>query len=151
MIRNAATRIRRKVHAPFLVAVFCLVPLGPIAAAGEVVVVVNESVTEDGLDRKDLQRIYLGKRSTWRDKSAVVPVILKEGPVHEEFVEEVVGRSIHRFANYWRQMVFTGKGTPPKSFATEAEVVAFVKETPGAVGYVSPGTATGGVKVFAVE
>jgi hypothetical protein len=48
-------------------------------------------------------------------------------------------------------MVFTGKGIPPKSFDTEAELVDFVKTTPGAVGYVSPRTDVTGVKILAVD
>ena len=151
MNRWAATGRRRNGFVPTLVAVVCLVVLVPVVAAGEVVVVANESVAEDEVARKDLQRIYLGKRSTWGDKSTVVPVILKEGPVHEEFVEDVVGRSTHRFTSYWRQMIFTGKGVPPKSFDNAAEVVDFVKATPGAVGYVSPLTDVTGVKVLAVD
>ena len=124
---------------------------GPDRAAGEVVVVAHAGVADEEIARKDLQRIYLGKRSTWNDDSTIVPAMLKAGPVHEEFVEDVVGRSAHRFANYWRQMVFTGKGTPPRSFGSEAEVVEFVKSTPGAVGYVSPGAETAGVKVLVVD
>jgi hypothetical protein len=77
--------------------------------------------------------------------------MLKSGPVHGEFVADLVGRSEHRFASYWRQMVFTGKGVPPKSFASEDDLVAFVKATPGAVGYVSPETDVTGVKILTVD
>lgn len=148
---GAATRRWRNGFAPALVALICLAVLVPVVAAGEVVVVAHESVAEDLVGRKDLQRIYLGKKSTWDDKTTIVPVILKEGPVHEEFVEDVVGRSTNRFTSYWRQMIFTGKGVPPKSFDNEAEVVDFVKATPGAVGYVSPQADVTGVKVLTVD
>ena len=126
-------------------------PLGPARAAGEVVVVVNAAVAADAIERKDLQRIYLGKKTSWPDKTSIVPVMLKSGPVHAEFVEDVVGRSEHRFATYWRQMVFTGKGVPPRSFASEDEIVSYVKATPGAVGYVSPATDAAGVKILTVD
>ena len=126
-------------------------PLNPVRAAGEVVVVANPDLAEDVIARKDLQRIYLGKRTTWSDRTSIVPVMLKSGPLHEEFVEDLVGRSEHRFATYWRQMVFTGKGIPPKSFADEDEIISFVKATPGAVGYVSPSTDATGVKILTVD
>ena len=124
---------------------------GPAKANGEVLVVVNPDVAEDAIDTKTLQRIYLGKKTTWLNKETIVPVMLKSGPVSKEFVEELVGRSEHRFASYWRQMVFTGKGVPPRSFDTEEEIVFFVKETPGAVGYVSPSTDVTGVKTLTVD
>jgi ABC-type phosphate transport system substrate-binding protein len=120
----------------------------PARVFGEVVMVVNSGVVEESIDDKDIERIYLGKKTSWPDHSSIVPVMLKAGPVHQEFVEEIVGRSEHRFASYWRQMVFTGKGVPPRSFDTEDEVVGFVKETPGAVGYVSPSTDVTGVTVL---
>jgi ABC-type phosphate transport system substrate-binding protein len=123
----------------------------PAHVFGEVVVVVNTGVVDDTIDDKGIQRIYLGKKTSWPDHSSIVPVMLKAGPVHQEFVEEIVGRSEHRFASYWRQMVFTGKGVPPRSFDTEDEVVDFVKETPGAVGYVSPATDVTGVKTLTVD
>lgn len=126
-------------------------PLVPARAAGEVVVVANPDVGEDAIVGRDLQRIYLGKRTTWPDRTSIVPVMLKSGPVHGEFIEDLVGRSESRFASYWRQMVFTGKGVPPKSFATETELVDFVKATPGAVGYVSPQTDVTGVKILTVD
>ena len=49
-------------------------PLEPARAAGEVLVVANADVPEDAIEGRDLQRIYLGKRTTWPDKSSIVPV-----------------------------------------------------------------------------
>jgi ABC-type phosphate transport system substrate-binding protein len=39
--------------------------------------------------------------------------------------------------NYFRTLVFTGKGSPPKSFATTDEIIQYVANTEGAIGYVS--------------
>jgi len=47
-------------------------------------------------------------------------------------------------------MIFSGKGIPPPEKPYDADVVAFVRETPGAVGYVSSGADTSSVKVVAV-
>jgi ABC-type phosphate transport system substrate-binding protein len=122
----------------------------PAAAAG-VVVIANPDLPTERIDTKALQRIYLGKLTRWENDEAVVPVMLESGPAHETFIRDYLDRSAHRFVTYWRQMVFTGKGTPPRSVDSEREMVAYVALTPGAVGYVSDATVLDGVKVLAVD
>ena len=78
-------------------------------------------------------------------------VMPKDGTVHDRFIEDYLDRSVQRFATYWRQMVFTGKGVPPRSFASEADLVSFVASTPGTVGFASASVDTSGVKVLPVE
>jgi ABC-type phosphate transport system substrate-binding protein len=78
-------------------------------------------------------------------------VLLKSGAVHEAFLKDYVGKSDSALETYYRSLVFTGKGSMPKAFATDAEVVAFVEKTKGAIGYVGAGTSTGGAKVLDVK
>ncbi len=124
--------------------------VGTVTAA-ELVIIGNPDLPGPRLDAKDLERIYLGKQTRWENDEAIIPVMLKKGPVHDAFVEDFLGRSVHRFVTYWRQMVFTGKGIPPRGFANEQELVTFVAETPGALGYISAETAVAGVKVLLVN
>jgi ABC-type phosphate transport system substrate-binding protein len=133
-----------------LLGVVCLVICAVKVDAAELVIIGNPGLREPKIDTKGLQRIYLGKLTRWADDQAIVPVMLKSGPVHDEFVESYLDRSLHRFVTYWRQMVFTGKGMPPRSFADEKELVAFVAATPGAVGYASSKADTKAVKVLTV-
>lgn len=130
-----------------------LVLLGCAVAANgqELVIIANPDLPGMSLDAKGLQRIYMGKQTRWHNDVAVVPVMLRAGPVHEAFVEAYLDRSPHRFVTYWRQMIFTGKGTPPRSFASEKELVAFVAATPGSVGYASASTETRDVKILPVS
>ncbi|MFT5315859.1 MAG: ABC-type phosphate transport system substrate-binding protein [Candidatus Krumholzibacteriia bacterium] len=139
---------------PLLVGVLLLVSamLAPLGArAAELVIIANPAQSGLDLQAKDLERIYMGKMSRWDNDEAIVPVMLKGGPVHEAFVESYLDRSPHRFVTYWRQMIFTGKGTPPKSFASEEELIAFVAATPGSVGYASAVTGGQDVKVLSIS
>ncbi len=52
---------------------------------------------------------------------------------------------------YWQGLVFSGKASPPPTVGSDQEVVSFVRSTPGAVGYVSAGADTGGVKVLTIN
>ena len=133
----------------FLILVLFLA--GPGTALSTVLIIVNSEVTESELDKGELERIYLGKKSRWDDKTTIVPAMLKGGGTHEEFVDQYLDRTMQRFVSYWRQMVFTGKGVPPKSFATEAELRNFVATTPGAVGYLSAGASLPGVRALTIR
>jgi TonB family protein len=52
--------------------------------------------------------------------------------------------------NYYMGLVLTGKGFVPKQFSSDAEVLAYVTRTQGAIGYVSNSAITEGVKVLVV-
>ena len=135
-----------------IVASICL-GFGPPAAAAndELVIIANPDLNDNSIEQRELQRIYLGKLTLWKNDTSIVPVMLKSGPLHEEFIEGYIDRSVQRFVTYWRQMVFTGKGMPPKSFASESDLVDFVARTPGSVGYVSSSANVSSVKKLELE
>jgi hypothetical protein len=111
----------------------------------EPVVIVSSSVS-DAVNADMVQKIYLGKKSKWEDGSSITPVALQQGTVHDAFLEKFIKKTSSQFETYWKQMIFSGKGVPPKAFATEAELYDFVNKTPGAVGYVDSATPHEGVK-----
>jgi ABC-type phosphate transport system substrate-binding protein len=129
----------------------CLGGTVAFAADDGLVVIANPGISLESIESKDLQRIYLGKKTMWEDGTSIVTVMTKNGSVHDRFIEDFLDRSVQRFATYWRQMVFTGKGVPPRSFVQEADLVSFVASTPGSLGFASVGADMSGVKVITVE
>ncbi len=107
------------------------------AEAMDVVIVANKDVKETELTKKDIQTIFLGKKAKWGDKSKIVIVTQGKGKTHVSFLKNLVSKTSAQFANYWKKLVFTGKGKMPKSFKTEKDLLTFVAKTKGAVGYVS--------------
>ena len=71
-------------------------------------------------------------------------------PVRQRFTLEIYGKQVIAISAYWQQMIFSGKGVPPPEKSTDADVVAYVRDTPGAIGYVWAGADTSSVKVVAV-
>ncbi len=108
-----------------------------IGWSAEIFVLANKEVPDKALERESIERIYLGKKSQWSDGTRIVPVVLKSGATHTAFVKKFLDRDASQFSTYWKQAVFTGRGLPPKSFETEAELIEFVSNTPGAIGYAS--------------
>ncbi len=123
-----------------IVSIFiCVLLLSGIVhfASAQVFIIANNSVSETKLDREAVERIFLGKKLQWSDGSLVVPVSLRSGGVHKAFMKNFLDRDPSQFSTYWKQAVFTGRGVPPKSFEREADLIEFVAQTPGAIGYVS--------------
>ena len=120
------------------------------AANDSVVVVVNSSVPASSIAPDDLREIFLGTQHSLSNGSKVTPVLLKSGPTHELFLKSYLGKSVEGFRTWWLQIVFTGQGLLPKAFASEADLVAFVGRTKGAIGYVTLASVRGNVKCIPV-
>lgn len=125
--------------------------LGAQAAAFRVVVHASNTVTE--LSKAELARIFLKKTTTWADGKPALPVDLgPQSPVRRGFSQRVLQRDVAAAKTYWQQMIFSGRAVPPPEKPSEAEVLAFVRTNPGAVGYVSADAALGdGLKHVTVK
>lgn len=115
-------------------------------------VVANPSVAVTAMETKDVARLFLKQRTRWPDGGRAVPVDQKmTAAVRVQFSEAVLGKSIADVESYWNGQVFAGKDSPPTTLASDDEVLAFVRRTPGAVGYVSAAAATSGVTVIVIQ
>jgi ABC-type phosphate transport system substrate-binding protein len=124
---------------------------GSAAAAGYKIVA-NPSVPTSSLTRTALSRVFLKKSHNWPDGSPAVPVDLVIGsPTREAFSHDVHGRGSAAIDAYWQKQVFSGREVPPITKATDSEVIAYVRSTPGAIGYVSAGVPTAGVRSVDIQ
>ncbi|GAB1344443.1 phosphate ABC transporter substrate-binding protein [Gemmatimonas sp.] len=139
------------------VAVWCTAALGlamtpSTAAAQGFKVIVHNDVAAAEITTAALSNIFLKKDSKFPGGPEAVPVDLPaSAPLRDVFSKAVHGRSTAAVVTFWQQQVFSGKDTPPPTKPTDEAVVAFVKGTPGAIGYVRDGTATDGVKVVKLK
>jgi ABC-type phosphate transport system substrate-binding protein len=115
-------------------------------------VVVHPSNAADTISRRQLSDVYLKKVTRWPDGSAVHPVEPPENSVTRAyFLSEVLGKSAFAVRTFWNKRVFAGRDTPPVEKRSDEEVLAFVRATPGAIGYVAPTSLVEGVKVLPVK
>ena len=72
--------------------------------------------------------------------------------VRRAFSDAVLGMPVAAAVQYWQKQMFAGNPVrPPAVKGSDAEVIAFVEKTEGAVGYVSKAAALpAGVKAIAV-
>ena len=112
--------------------------------------IANPSVKTDSISTGDLRSVFLEDSDSLAG-SHVEPVLAKGGPAHEAFLKDYLGKSDPALQAFYRSLVFTGKGSMPKALASDADVVAYVARTKGAIGYVSSTASTDGVKTLEVK
>lgn len=133
------------------IAVAALLPTRT-AAAQDFKVIVNSANSTTDLPAATVSKIFLKEMAKFPNGTAASPVDLnKASAVRAAFSKAVVGRPVGAVETYWQQQIFSGKDVPPATKASDDEVIAFVKSNPGAIGYVSAGASTAGVKVVDVK
>ena len=138
-------------HLPCLAVAAACLGLSLSVSAADFKLIANSSVGASTISGDEVKSVFLITKTSLGDGSHVEPVLLKSGATHEAFVKQYLGKSDSALQTYYRGLVFTGKGSMPKELSTDAEVVAYVAKTKGAIGYVSSGTAAGGVKTIEVN
>ena len=118
--------------------------------AGEIRIIANESVGATSITVDEFKGVFLSTKTSLSDGSHVVPVLEKGGPAHEAFLKEL-GKTDSALETYYRSLVFTGKASMPKTVGADAEVVAYVAKTKGAIGYVSSDAPAEGVKTLEMK
>ena len=121
------------------------------ATPSDFIVVANSSLKVSRVSSDDLKGIFLGTKTSLADGIHVEPVLLRSGLAHRAFIKQYIGKTPATLANYYRSLVFTGRGTMPQMLASDAELVEYVARTKGAVGYVSGGANIENVKILEVK
>jgi ABC-type phosphate transport system substrate-binding protein len=110
-------------------------------------VIVHPS-NNSSFDDSTINRIFTGKEKSFSNGNKAIPIGQESGSaVAEEFNTKVLNKSSAQLKAYWSKLIFTGKGTPPKEAANDAEVIQSVSSNPDTIGFVSSGSVTGDVKV----
>ncbi|MGK7344709.1 MAG: hypothetical protein ACNS63_02740 [Candidatus Nitrospinota bacterium M3_3B_026] len=143
-----------------LLAGVLLLPAVSWAQSGEgrrLIVVVNKGNPVESLTDKELANIFLGKISVWKSGDAILTCDLIEQDASEEesararFAEEYLGKDLYSIKSYWIKMIFSAKRRPPITMKKAGEVIRFVAENRGGIGYVYKDQASDEVKVVRVR
>lgn len=119
-----------------LLAALWLLALGAAHAAGDGGFAV---IAHPGIGRVDaatLQRLYTGRAIEVAGQPVSVVNLAAGDPARERFLAQVVQSDEDRYVAYWTVRRHVGKGVPPRELGSAADVIDFVKATPGAIGYV---------------
>lgn len=136
-----------------VVAVVALVLGASRVEAQGYVVVVNAANPVTSIKKDRANGIFLKRVTRWDDGAPVLPVNLEpSSSTREAFTRAVHGKGVSAIESNWQQQIFAGKDAPPPQRSSEAEVLAFVRANPGAIGYVRAGAPLGDdVKAIPVQ
>jgi ABC-type phosphate transport system substrate-binding protein len=119
--------------------------LGAVAlpASAEVVVIVSQKNPASRMFSEQASQFFLGKSNLF------TPVDLPESSaVRAEFYKKVADKDTAQVKALWSKLVFTGKATAPKEYASAAEVKKAVAADPKAIGYIEKSAVDDTVKVI---
>lgn len=105
-----------------------------------VFVIAGQGVSLSGAEIKE---VFLGDK-TFSGSTKLTPI--DNVAAREVFLNKALGLNGPKYESIWVKKGFRDAINPPKVLSSDAEVVDFVKRTPGAVGYVS--NAPAGVTVI---
>lgn len=111
-----------------------------VSADAPVHVVVHPQVKGAQIPRATLAAIFLKQAPRWGDGLPVVPVDQSvKSSVRSAFSTRLLNQPLMDVQIYWQRKMSAGI-TPPPVKASDADVIAFVASTPGAIGYVAAST-----------
>ncbi len=114
-------------------------------------VIVNSSNPVTSLGTAYVSDLFLGKIGRWDHGEDVATVDQSaRSSVRTQVSRSVHHKSVAAVKSHWQQRIFSGRGVPPPEFGSDAEVVAFVQQDPGAIGYVSISASLDTVKVVEI-
>ena len=118
-------------------------------------VIVHVSNPTKQLSKSELSQLFLKRVKQWKDSNeAVLPIeLVDNSPVRQKFSEVIHGREVAAIKAYWQKQIFSGRGVPPEEKKSDEEVLKYVSENPGAVGYIAEVTkieAYNNVKVLTI-
>lgn len=127
-----------------LLALLLTLALGE-AYAQNVVIIGHPGISK--LNTPNVERIFTGK-TIKVDGTPVTAVNLKAGSTRDRFLQRYLNQDDDQYTAYWTVRRFIGKGIPPRELSSTTEVIDFVQNTPGAIGYIDESELKPGLNVL---
>ena len=128
---------------PLLAVALATGMLATATAQAEIVVVVNTANQASRMFSEQAAQFFLGKSNQF------TPVDQgKESAIRRDFYQKIAGKSLSQVEGVWAKIEFSGKGTMPKSYASDAAVKKAVAADPTAIGYIDKASVDDTVKVL---
>ena len=128
--------------------------LGPPLAAQEesFKIIVNRDNPVSEMTKKEVSNAFLKKNSKWGNGVTIMPVdLVSTSGTRAVFSKDIHERKVSAIKAYWQKQIFSGRKIPPAEKKSDREVLRFVQDNPGAVGYISAATGTSGFRVKTIK
>ena len=114
----------------------------------DVLVVTSAGSPLSRLNTDQIQQVFTGKLHEIEGQTLVPLDLPEDSSARADFYQQVTGRDTRQMRAYWTQMIFTGRGAPPRTM-TQGDLVNKLKSDASFVGYLPSSADTSGLKVLA--
>jgi hypothetical protein len=111
--------------------------------AEDIVVIVNPAAAP--ISKEQIADVYLGRGDAWIAVDQPVG-----SAIYVEFYKKMTGRDSAQIKAIWSQILFTGRGVPPKQLPDSAAVKKAVAANSKVVGYIEKSAVDASVKIALV-
>jgi ABC-type phosphate transport system substrate-binding protein len=119
-----------------------------LVKAEELLVIASPQVPESSITVEQLADIFTLKKNAWANRIQMVPVNREATSLErEKFSEQVFNLPPQELSDYWNRLRFQGK-LPPVIQTSDQAVLSFVRNVPGAIGYINANQSPKGVKIL---
>ncbi|MBA5604262.1 hypothetical protein H3H36_02660 [Duganella sp. FT3S] len=121
----------------------CALSAAALSAGAETVVIVSKQNPATRMFSEQASQFFLGKSAMF------TPIDQAEGSaIRADFYRKVADKDPAQVKAIWSKLVFTGKATPPKEYASNAEIKKAVAADPKAIAYIDKAAVDDTVKVI---
>jgi ABC-type phosphate transport system substrate-binding protein len=142
-------------YAPSRLAAMILVMMAwtGVAAAGDLVVIVNPASGVEQLSREQAVNIFMGRYRKLPSGIVAFPIdVGSQTQQRKQFYQRLVSKDLPEIDAYWARLVFSGQTSPPLQVPDERTAVQLVAGNRSAIAYVERDQVDPRVKVvFEVE
>jgi ABC-type phosphate transport system substrate-binding protein len=121
----------------------CALSAAALSAGAETVVIVNKQNPATRMFSEQASQFFLGKSAMF------TPIDQAEGSaIRADFYHKAADKDPAQVKAIWSKLMFTGKATPPKEVASNADVKKAVAADPKAIAYIDKSAVDDTVKVI---
>ncbi|NRB36867.1 MAG: hypothetical protein HRU20_00200 [Pseudomonadales bacterium] len=103
----------------------------------EGMLVSNKDVSATALDSKELQSIFMGKKTSWDNGVSISPCyITPTSAESQRFFEDITNKNYLIFKRYWNRKLFSGNDIPPRNFSTIEDLLDYASHIKGAICFI---------------
>jgi len=118
--------------------------------AGQAVLVVHRDNPISSLELANVRAIFLGKKVFWDDGDRIEILLQKSGETHQNFSQNILGKSPRQLSMYWKRILFSGEGIPPQEVAGDKQMLELIAANAKAIGYIDAGVTDNRVKPVSI-
>lgn len=127
----------KKIFYLFFILVFFKGTLYSQTSSLQGLLVIGNKTGLETVTKKQLKGIFRGSQSIWPSNEQVIIVMPSmKADFAADFANVVLQMTQSALHRYWLELVFQGRAHPPVFLNSNAEILEFVRNNPGAIGIV---------------